>query len=162
MDPPMVPYHHHTPRAASPSSPLLEHRITCLPSAHVRSTIRHGTNPRPTPFLSPSSSGSLVPLLPIVRHSLFSSANETPNFPILLNSITLHLGYHPSEPGGPPLHYPAWHAWSGFAVVMSTNLVALLVIIFRRDVVWCVAATWLCISLWLETPKPAPVYVRST
>jgi len=42
---------------------------------------------------------------------------------------------------------------------MSTNLIALLVIIFRRDIVWCVAATWLCISLWLETPKPLPVYV---
>lgn len=73
--------------------------------------------------------------------------------------ITLHLGFHPPEPGNPPVHYSAWHAWSGFAVVMSTNLLALLVIIVRRDIVWCVAATWLCISLWLETPKPAPVYI---
>jgi hypothetical protein len=160
MGPPMVPYHHNTSRAASATPYLLKRRITHLPPTHFRSSIRHGTNSRPTPFLSPTPSRYIIPLLPLVRPSpsLFIGS-LTPRF--LLNSITLHLGYHPSEPGNPPAHYSAWHAWSGFAVVMSTNVLAFLVIIFRRDIVWCVAATWLCISLWIETPKPAPVYVRS-
>ncbi|KAG6835724.1 hypothetical protein H0H93_015303, partial [Arthromyces matolae] len=71
--------------------------------------------------------------------------------------LTLGLSFDPTPPGL-PRHYSAWHAWSGFAVVMSTNLFALIIVVLRRDLVWCVAATWLCISIWLDTPKPAPVY----
>jgi hypothetical protein len=154
----MVPYRYNPTRDSSAPSYLFKHCITCLSPTHVCPSFRHGTNPRPTSFLPRPPSSCFVPLLSLVRPSLPHLSILTPLLP---NSITLHLGYHPSEPGNPPIHYSAWHAWSGFAVVMSTNLVALLVIIVRRDIVWCVAATWLCISLWLETPKPAPVYVRS-
>ncbi|RDB23775.1 hypothetical protein Hypma_009399 [Hypsizygus marmoreus] len=72
--------------------------------------------------------------------------------------VTLGLSFTPTHPGA-PVHYSSWHAWSGFAVVMSTNLLALIVILLRRDIVWCIAATWLCVSIWTETPKPAPVYI---
>ncbi|GLB39911.1 hypothetical protein LshimejAT787_0704210 [Lyophyllum shimeji] len=65
----------------------------------------------------------------------------------------------PEEPGEGPKKYSAWHAWLGFAVVMPTNFVAFLVVAIRRDLVFCIAATWLCISLWLERPKPAPVNI---
>lgn len=72
--------------------------------------------------------------------------------------LTLGMWFKPAEPGT-PVHYSAWHAWAGFVAVFSTNLLATLVIFLRQDVVWCVAATWLCISLWAETPKPSPVFV---
>jgi hypothetical protein len=44
---------------------------------------------------------------------------------------------------------------------MGINFLGLLVIIIRRDVVWAVAATWICVSVFTARPKPAPVYVRS-
>ncbi|KAG5652213.1 hypothetical protein H0H81_005792 [Sphagnurus paluster] len=72
--------------------------------------------------------------------------------------VTLGLSFKPTKPGT-PRHYSAWHAWLGFAVVMSTNLFALIFIVYRRDFVWCVAATWLCVSIWVESPKPEPVYI---
>lgn len=55
--------------------------------------------------------------------------------------------------------YKAWHVWPVFGVVFGTNLVGLLVVLFRRDIVWTIAATWICISLWSLEPKPAPVKV---
>ncbi|KAF5384065.1 hypothetical protein D9615_003245 [Tricholomella constricta] len=72
--------------------------------------------------------------------------------------VTLGLSFKPTEPGV-PRHYSGWHAWAGFAVVMSTNLFALIVIAIRRDLVWCIAATWLCVSIWLDSPKPPPVNI---
>ena len=43
---------------------------------------------------------------------------------------------------------------------MSTNVLSLVVILFRRDVIWAIAATWICVSIWAASPKPAPVFVR--
>ncbi|ESK85664.1 hypothetical protein Moror_9933 [Moniliophthora roreri MCA 2997] len=77
-------------------------------------------------------------------------------FPLSL-FIALGLVYDPSYPG-PPVNYSE-NPWPGFGVVFGTNILGLLVIIFRRDIVWCVAATWICISIWTERPKPGPVYV---
>ncbi|KAG6916640.1 hypothetical protein DXG01_006060 [Tephrocybe rancida] len=74
------------------------------------------------------------------------------------NSVTLGLAFEPTMPGA-PRHYSGWHAWSGFTVVMATNLFAFIIVVIRRDLVWCIAATWLCVSIWLDTPKPAPVYI---
>ena len=48
---------------------------------------------------------------------------------------------------------------TGFGVVLGTNLLGLIVVIIRGDIVWCVAATWVAVSIWTATPKPAPVYV---
>lgn len=56
--------------------------------------------------------------------------------------------------------YKAWHVWPVFGVVLGTNLVSLLVIVLRRDIVWAVAATWICVSIWSERPKPSPIFVR--
>jgi len=68
--------------------------------------------------------------------------------------ITLGLSYNP----GNPEDY-ARHPWPGFAVVMSVNLLSLIVVILRRDVIWAIAATWICISIWSASPKPAPVFI---
>lgn len=70
------------------------------------------------------------------------------------------LGHVYNVADGMPVNYTDY-AWSGFAVVISTNLVGLVVILVRRDIVWCVAATWIAISIWSKRPKPAPVYVRT-
>ncbi|KAF9463281.1 hypothetical protein BDZ94DRAFT_1259567 [Collybia nuda] len=80
-------------------------------------------------------------------------------FPLCL-FITLGLAYHPT-PGGQPTDYSKWHAWAGFAVIMATNLVGLVVIALRRDIVWCIAATWICVSIWTDGVKPAPVYITT-
>ncbi|KAF8415209.1 hypothetical protein L210DRAFT_2747988 [Boletus edulis BED1] len=66
--------------------------------------------------------------------------------------ITLGLTYSHSE------DY-ALHPWPGFAVVMSVNLLSLVVILFHRDIIWAIAATWICISIWTASPKPAPVFI---
>ncbi|KAI0371260.1 hypothetical protein BV20DRAFT_965436, partial [Pilatotrama ljubarskyi] len=86
--------------------------------------------------------------------------------------VTLGLTWSPGE----PQHY-ARGQWPGFAVVAGVNIIGtflcpsnhrrrmiypcagLLVIILRRDIVWCVAATWICASIWSEKPKPFPVFV---
>jgi hypothetical protein len=53
------------------------------------------------------------------------------------------------------------YLWSGFGVVFGTNFVGALVVMMHKDIVWCVAATWICVSIWLERPKPVPIYVRT-
>ncbi|KAF5392701.1 hypothetical protein D9757_000972 [Collybiopsis confluens] len=77
-------------------------------------------------------------------------------FPLSL-FINLGLTYTPAVVG-PPLDYSD-HPWPGFGVVLGTNLLGLIVIILRRDIVWCIAATWICISVWSLKPKPSPVFV---
>ena len=76
-------------------------------------------------------------------------------------SIALGLSYTPTPPG-PPRDPNDYHAMSAFGVVLCTNLLSLVVIAVRRDIVCCVAATWLAVSLWTARPKPASVYVRFT
>ncbi|KAG9309765.1 hypothetical protein JVU11DRAFT_10139 [Chiua virens] len=68
--------------------------------------------------------------------------------------ITLGLSYSPDHPED-----YARHPWPGFAVVMSVNLVSLVMILFRRDIIWAIAATWICISIWTASPKPVPVFI---
>ncbi|KAJ3840941.1 hypothetical protein F5878DRAFT_723361 [Lentinula raphanica] len=79
-------------------------------------------------------------------------------FPLSL-FINLGLTYTPTTPG-PPRDY-ADHPWPGFGVVLGTNLLGFLVIILRRDIVWCAAATWISISIWVLRPKPGPVYIAA-
>ncbi|KZP30798.1 hypothetical protein FIBSPDRAFT_777025 [Athelia psychrophila] len=69
--------------------------------------------------------------------------------------ITLGLSYDPAHAG---TQYDG-HAMAGFDVVLGTNLLGLLVIVLRRDIVWAVAATWISISVFSARPKPAPVYI---
>ncbi|KAI0711377.1 hypothetical protein C8Q76DRAFT_56353 [Earliella scabrosa] len=67
--------------------------------------------------------------------------------------ITLGKTWSPGE----PQHY-ARGQWAGFAVMLCVNLIGFLIIAIRRDIVWCVAATWLCASIWGLQPKPYPVW----
>ncbi|KAL0946193.1 hypothetical protein HGRIS_012454 [Hohenbuehelia grisea] len=71
--------------------------------------------------------------------------------------IKLGLTYTPTAPGI-PIDYDKY-PWSGFGVVFGSNLLGLAVIMLRRDFIWCVAATWVCVSIWSARPKPAPVYI---
>ncbi|KAF5348795.1 hypothetical protein D9756_009786 [Leucocoprinus leucothites] len=78
-------------------------------------------------------------------------------FPLNL-FITLGFVHNPYIPGS-DISYSGWHIWPVFGVVLGTNLVGLIVVILRRDIVWTVAATWICVSIWTLRPKPAPVYI---
>jgi hypothetical protein len=78
-------------------------------------------------------------------------------FPLCL-FITLGLTFTPTVPGS-PRDYSKWHAWTGFGVVLGTNLLGLIVVLLRRDIVCCVAATWVCVSIWSYRPKPSAVYI---
>ena len=69
------------------------------------------------------------------------------------------MSFTPTVPGE-PIDYSKWHAWTGFGVVLGTNLLGLIVVLLRRDIVCCIAATWVCVSIWSYRPKPSPVYVR--
>ncbi|KAN0098090.1 hypothetical protein V8E55_002536 [Tylopilus felleus] len=70
--------------------------------------------------------------------------------------ITIGLSYSPSHPED-----YVRHPWPGFAVVTAVNLVSLVVILLRRDIIWAIAATWICISIWAASPKPAPVFISA-
>ena len=64
------------------------------------------------------------------------------------------LTWKPSEPE----HYTD-HQWIGFAVMFAANLIGLIVIVTRSDIVWCVAAVWIDIAIWSANPKPRPILV---
>ncbi|EPT02010.1 hypothetical protein FOMPIDRAFT_1160886 [Fomitopsis schrenkii] len=68
--------------------------------------------------------------------------------------VTLGWTFSPGE----PQHY-ARHQWAGFAVMLGVNIVGLLVVIIRRDIVWCISAAWMCASVWSRQPKPMPVWL---
>lgn len=70
--------------------------------------------------------------------------------------LSIQLGWTWSP--GEPQHYDR-HQWAGFAVMLGVNLLGLAVIVLRRDIVWCVAASWICASVWTLKPKPFPVIV---
>ncbi|KAF9485692.1 hypothetical protein BDN70DRAFT_871014 [Pholiota conissans] len=75
--------------------------------------------------------------------------------------VALGLSYEPTSPGAPPRDYSSWHAMAGFGVVLGTNLASLIVVVSRSDLVWCAAATWIAVSIWSASPKPAPVYITA-
>ncbi|KAF7356843.1 hypothetical protein MVEN_01019900 [Mycena venus] len=79
-------------------------------------------------------------------------------FPLAL-FVYLGLTYTPVY-DGTPVDYDKY-GWQGFGVVFGTNIVSLLVIVLRRDIVWCVAATWICVSIWALRPKPQAVYITA-
>ncbi|CCM01847.1 uncharacterized protein FIBRA_03917 [Fibroporia radiculosa] len=73
-------------------------------------------------------------------------------------SLFITLGYTFSP--GEPQHY-ARHQWAGFGVLLGVNLLGLLVVVLRRDIVWCVSACWMCASIWSRSPKPMPVWLTA-
>jgi hypothetical protein len=70
-------------------------------------------------------------------------------------SLTMDLTWNPNMH---PEHY-ARNPWPGFGVLLGTNLLGLLIVLYRRDFVWTVAATWICVAEWSARPKATPVYV---
>ncbi|KAL1721513.1 hypothetical protein EV715DRAFT_248948 [Schizophyllum commune] len=85
-------------------------------------------------------------------------------WPLMLmfaESLFLALGmYKPSAPyGWPQPELPARYIWPAFGVVVGTNVIGLLVVVLRRDIVWAVASTWLCVSLWAEPGKPEAIQI---
>jgi hypothetical protein len=52
------------------------------------------------------------------------------------------------------------HPWEGFAVVFGTNILGLFIVVFRRDVVWTVGATWINAAIFTRRPKTLAVNVR--
>ncbi|KAF7439997.1 hypothetical protein PC9H_000337 [Pleurotus ostreatus] len=76
-------------------------------------------------------------------------------------SLFVYLGYTytPTAPGIPADY--AQYQLPGFLAVALTNLFSSVVIATRRDIVWCIAAVWICVSLWSERPKGAAVYITA-
>ncbi|KAF8511317.1 hypothetical protein JB92DRAFT_2935233 [Gautieria morchelliformis] len=60
------------------------------------------------------------------------------------------------DPKDASRHYMDYQ-WEGFAVVIVTNVVSLLIIALRRDIVWCIGAVWINICIWTARPKSTPV-----
>ncbi|KAF8719204.1 hypothetical protein AX14_011338 [Amanita brunnescens Koide BX004] len=54
-----------------------------------------------------------------------------------------------------------WHAWTALGIVIGTNLFSLIMEVFQRDVVWCIATTWVCVSMWIQRPKPVQIYATT-
>ncbi|KIP07381.1 hypothetical protein PHLGIDRAFT_105717 [Phlebiopsis gigantea 11061_1 CR5-6] len=68
--------------------------------------------------------------------------------------VTLGWTWSPGE----PQHY-ARHQWAGMGIMLGINLLSLVVVVLRRDIVWCVAAAWINASIWVLKPKPFPVFI---
>jgi len=73
-------------------------------------------------------------------------------------SLFVELGYT-WEPGKPNQY--ANHQWAGFGVILLVNLIGLIVIVVRKDIVWCIAAVWIDVAIWLAKPKPSPVFITA-
>jgi len=53
------------------------------------------------------------------------------------------------------------YQWEGFAAMMAVNLVGLVTVATRRDIVWTVGATWVDVAIWMSDYKPAPVFITA-
>ncbi|EIM87324.1 uncharacterized protein STEHIDRAFT_120974 [Stereum hirsutum FP-91666 SS1] len=81
----------------------------------------------------------ILPLMLLFPYSLF---------------VTLGHAWDPAHKD----HYRA-HQWEGFGVILGVNLLGLIIVAVRRDIVWCVGATWINVAIWATKLKPAPVYI---
>lgn len=68
--------------------------------------------------------------------------------------IMLHLTYPPSQP-----NEAMRHALPSAIVMLSTNIVSLLVIVARQDLVWCIGAVWVTVSIWVGRWRAVGVWV---
>jgi hypothetical protein len=119
------------------------------PTGVQESTLRRCFHPRSPPFLSGPSLDRHVPILTLVREI---RTYEMCSHSFL--SVTLDLTWNPSHPE----HYTD-HQWIGFAVMLTTNLIGLILIVAKSDFVWCVASVWINIAIWTTSPKPRPIIV---
>jgi len=68
--------------------------------------------------------------------------------------LTLGHSWDPSHPDQIDKHQ-----WEGFAYLLSINIIGVLIIALRHDWVWCLGATWVCVSIWLKEPEPVTIHV---
>ncbi|KAI9513454.1 hypothetical protein F5148DRAFT_971847 [Russula earlei] len=71
-------------------------------------------------------------------------------------SVTIGHTWDPAHPDN-----IGRYQWEGFAYILAVNFVGAIIIAVRSDWVWCIGATWVCISMWLKKPKPVPIYVHA-
>ena len=70
------------------------------------------------------------------------------------------IAIHHYWPEGSTTDYDKY-GWEGFAALLASNLIGLIVIATQRDVVWTIAATWLAAAVWKQGPKSAQVSVSA-
>ena len=159
QDPARVSSIHNSSRDSRCPPSIFQHLTSHISRANLFATVRHRTHSCSPSSLPNPPFVNYVPLLFIVSslNTYYCSTELKFLFLFLLHSVTLNLFWNPAHD---PTQYNE-HAWPGFGVVMGINFLGLLVIIIRRDIVWAVAATWICVSVFTARPKPAPVYVRS-
>ncbi|KZT28208.1 hypothetical protein NEOLEDRAFT_1109013 [Neolentinus lepideus HHB14362 ss-1] len=68
--------------------------------------------------------------------------------------IMLHLTYPPSQPNE-AMKYPL----PSLLVILCTNLLSLIVIVWRQDFVWCVGAVWVDVSIWIGKWRGVTVWI---
>ncbi|KAH8829161.1 hypothetical protein DL96DRAFT_1708315 [Flagelloscypha sp. PMI_526] len=73
--------------------------------------------------------------------------------------ITLGLTYKLNEDGTPRDYED--DGWAGFGVLFGTNVLSLIVVVIRKDLVWCLASAWLCAGIWARHYVPKSVYVTA-
>ncbi|KAI0246108.1 hypothetical protein BJV78DRAFT_1257681 [Lactifluus subvellereus] len=71
-------------------------------------------------------------------------------------SLFVTLG-HAWNPSHPDQHEKK--QWEEFTYLLIVNIIGLLIVALRRDWVWCLGATWVCVSIWLKKPKPIAIYI---
>ncbi|OBZ76720.1 hypothetical protein A0H81_03220 [Grifola frondosa] len=115
-------------------------------------------------FLVSTVLGILLVLSAVRKYcsTCLSSANECPQLlqPIQHCTHTLFIILDLTWSPGEPQHYARGQR-AGFGVMFGVILLGLLVIVLRRDIIWCVAASWICVSMWSLHPKPFPVFVNA-
>ncbi|KZT43387.1 hypothetical protein SISSUDRAFT_978388 [Sistotremastrum suecicum HHB10207 ss-3] len=77
---------------------------------------------------------------------------------IHLPARLITLGW--SWPYGDPTRYGDYQL-EGLAVVLPVNILALVAVILRHDVVWCFGAAWINAAIWSARPKAAPVFITT-
>jgi hypothetical protein len=68
--------------------------------------------------------------------------------------ITLGHGWDRGHPG-----HSDRYQWEGFAYLLVVDILGLLIIALRNDWVWCLGATWVSVSIWLNGPDPMPIHI---
>ncbi|THH30482.1 hypothetical protein EUX98_g3694 [Antrodiella citrinella] len=68
--------------------------------------------------------------------------------------VTLGWTWTPGDPA-----YYGDHKLAGMGFMLGVNLLGLVVIVLRRDIVWCIAASWICASIWTLKPKAFAVFI---
>lgn len=107
----------------------------------------------------------------ILLSAFFSSSHSCKIFPkfcsLFLDGITMSLSTCPSTSPFAithikSLHSPQYYAeyqWQAVAFILSFNIVGLIEVALRQDIIWAIAGTWVMVGILVKRPKPMPVFV---